>query len=362
MDTEVRTRPYVLTLIFVVLILVSIACGQTASTEEQVVVATATAAQEVTERPATVTPKEQASPTEVPTNTPEPSPTGTPTNTPEPTAIPMLGDIVENHGYFLSAITLEDPASRPGRFYEPEQGKKLVAVEFVLGNISGNPTSSNVLNTTLVDADGFTYVVELASVEEQFGLFDLGTGEKVRGWAGFIIPEDAKPASIKYEVGGSSGQTLQTGLLAPEGGQIETLSFPEYLPSPDLPSLGDVVENYGYSLSTITLEDPANNPGRFYTPQTGKKLIAVEFIVGNVSGEQTSTNVLNATLIDANGFLYEPELASVENQLDLVDINPSEKIIGWAGFMIPEDATPLILKYAFGGSSAKALMAGLYAK
>ena len=36
----------------------------------------------------------------------------------------------------VSAVTLEDPATSPGYFYEQEAGKKLIAVEFIVGNTS----------------------------------------------------------------------------------------------------------------------------------------------------------------------------------------------------------------------------------
>jgi hypothetical protein len=119
--------------------------------------------------------------------------------------------LVEQDGYSLSAVTVEDPATRPGMFYEPEEGKKLVAVELIVGNVSGETFSSNVLNATLVDTAGFLYAAEFSSaVEDGLELLDVSPGERVRGWVGFVVPRDAIPASLKYDFRGST--VLQVGL------------------------------------------------------------------------------------------------------------------------------------------------------
>jgi len=44
----------------------------------------------------------------------------------------------------------------------------------------------------------------------------------------------------------------------------------------------------------------------FYEPTPGFKLVAVEIVVGNVSGEMFTANPLSAMLVDANGFVYRP--------------------------------------------------------
>ena len=51
-------------------------------------------------------------------------------------------------------------------------------------------------------------------------------------------------------------------------------------PHQELPELGDAG---GSSLMAATVEDPAK-PGVIFTPEKGKRLLAVEVVVGNVSG------------------------------------------------------------------------------
>ena len=350
-----RTSRLVPVLVFVLLLLGALACGQSTPTQEPPPSAPTPPASQTQPPPEEPTSVPAAAAT--PTDTAVPTPA--PTDTPEPEAR-HLGDVLEDKGYLLCALAVEDPATRPGLFYEAEAGKKLVAVQFIVGNVSGETMSSNVLYATLVDSDGFAYGADSGIVEDSIELLDVGPGEKVRGWAGFIVPEGSIPASLKYEVSARAAQTLQVGLAKPEGPVQE----PAFVYSPDggLPRLGEVAEGFGYSLSVSTVEDPATRPGIFYRPEPGKKLVGVEFIVGNVSGETISSNVLYSTLIDAEGFLYGAESGVVEDSIELLDLNAGEKAKGWAGFILPDDSIPVSFRYQISARAAWPLQVRLIAQ
>lgn len=132
----------------------------------------------------------------------------------------------------------------------------------------------------------------------------------------------------------------------------------EAIAEPELAGLGEVLKEYGYSLRAVTVEDPAP-PGRIYEPTEGKKLVAVEIIVGNVSGKQIGTNPMDATLIDKDGFAYRCELAGRDGQLELVDLDPGEKVKGWIAFEIPPRAIPASIKYEMIGYPTIVLEVGL---
>lgn len=314
-------------------------------------------AAEVEDEPAEPTePPVESEPTTPPDEpAPEPEPTATPeptsTPTPEPPQEANLGDLFELDGYSLVALTVEDPAP-PGLIYSPTEGTKLVAVEIVVGNVSGERITVNVLNATLLDVDGFTYVPELAGRDNQLILVDLEPGERVKGWAAFEVPEGTVPASVKYEASGFPEIVLQSNLTTADG---------EMVANPDVPltasgdverepavALGETAENDGYSLVVETLEDPAPH-GLIYNPTEGTKLVAVEIVVGNESGEQITVNALNTILIDTNGYLYEAELAGRDGQIELVDLNAGERVRGWVAFEIPENATPESVRYQVTG-------------
>ncbi len=339
-------------LVFLLLLLGALACGQS------------TPAQEPPQSPPTPLPVQTQPPRKEPTTVPEAAatPTNTAVPTPAPTATPepqaqYLGDVLEDKGYLLCALAVENPATRPGVFYEAEAGNKLVAVDFIVGNVSGETMSSNVLYAVLVDSDGFAYGAESGAVEDSIELLDVGPGEKVSGWAGFIVPEGSLPASLKYEVSARAAQTLQVALAMPE----QPVQEPTFVYAPDagLPGLGGVAEAFGYSLSVSAVEDPATRPGLFYNPEPGKKLVAVEFTVSNMSGDTISSNVLYATLIDAQGFLYGAESGAVEDSIELLDLNPGEKAKGWSGFIVPEDATPVGFRYQIAARAAWPLKVSL---
>lgn len=184
-------------LAFALLGLVTLACGSYSRVSEQTI-STATPV-------GSTTALDAAGPTQASQAAPS-----TPTVIiPTPPPATYLGDLVELDGYSLSAVTVEDPATRPGIFYEPQPGKKLVAVEFIVGNVAGDQFSSNVLRATLVDNDGFLYGAETGQVEDQMELLDVNPGERVRGWTAFFIPEGSQPAVLKYEF---RGIVLEVGL------------------------------------------------------------------------------------------------------------------------------------------------------
>ncbi len=122
--------------------------------------------------------------------------------------------------------------------------------------------------------------------------------------------------------------------------------------------LGNTVEQYGYSLSSAAVEDPTTS-GMFYEAKKGYKLVAVEIVVGNVSGETLSVNPLDTILVDSNGFVYKPTLAGRDRRLTAVHLNTGEKVKGWVAFEIPEDAIPASIKYLVETFSNKFLQADL---
>lgn len=298
-------------------------------------------------------------PTEAPTDLPEP--TEVPTDTPEPLQKANLGDLIEQEGYSFVAVTLEDPAP-PGLIYSPTDGTKLVAVEVVIGNVSGEVITTNPLNATLLDTEGFAYQAELAGRDDQLVLVDLEPGERVKGWIAFEIPESSEADIIKYEVETFSSLVLQSGLRTVNGELIANSDVPLTV-SGDVErevtsKLGDLIEHEGYSLVAEVVENPTT-PGMLYTPMEGRKLIAVQIVVGNESGEMITVNPLNATLVDTDGYVYEAETGGRDEQIELVDLAQGERVRGWVAFEIPDNSTPESIKYQVSGFPLIVIQAGL---
>jgi hypothetical protein len=346
MKTSKNYRIFMILLAVFALAGASLACSSgTPTSAPTVKTATSAAAQPAANNPTSQSESPtQASPTEV-------SPTQVP---PTPQVELYLGDKVEMDGYSLTAISVEDPVKKPGMFYKAEAGKKLVAVEIVVANESGDILSANPLGASLIDGDGFSYALELMGVDNQLAATNLNQGEKVQGWVAFTVPENTKPASLKYAFNMFGGDSLKASLTPPPTGRAQPTMAATEASVQAQTFLGDAILFNGYALTGITVQDPAK-PGMLYQAKTDKKLIAVEVIISNVSGDPLSVNPLSLTLVDAKGFTYQTELAGVDDQLATVNLVAGEKVRGWVAFETPKDAEVAGIKYApdIFGDSAK---------
>lgn len=113
--------------------------------------------------------------------------------------------------------------------------------------------------------------------------------------------------------------------------------------------LGESATGYGYTLTAEAVTDPAK-PNQFYTPKPGTRLVAVTVVLANEQGEVRSSNLLNAVLIDAEGFTYEAGTGQLDEQIELIDLRPGNKVRGAVGFEIPEQAQPARLRWTVDGS------------
>jgi hypothetical protein len=268
-----------------------------------------------------------------------------PTPTPVPTAAPQyLGDAGGGAGFGLAAVSIQDPAV-PGMFYTQQPGSRLVAVEVIVVNTSDQVQTVNPLNAALVDADGFVVTPELASVDNQLATLTLLPGQKVRGLIGFTLPENAIPVALKWTPGVFSSDSISVSLVTPPGDHTaDTAAIAIPAPAIDTP-LGQEAQDFGVGLTAIALEDPAT-PGMFYESQPGTRLVAVEIVISNAGAETVSVNPLYTSLVDADGFLYEAELAARDGQIDTLDLATGERARGWVAFTIPENAQPAGIRYA----------------
>lgn len=339
-----RRNPYVPLIALFILVIVSLACGSSAPTSTPTV-STATV-QGFDTQPFTGS-TEAGIPTEDLASVDTPVSPATET----PVTELFLGDAVANFGYALTAVAVQDPAI-PGMLYDVTSGKKLIAVEVIISNLSGDMIGVNALNATLVDTDGFTYKTELGGVDDQISTVDLNPGEKVQGFIAFEVPETAVAARIKYALDFFGSNILQVSLTPAPLGHVAIMEPPS-TPVEPLPNLGDVVENFGYLLTAVAVEDPAM-PGRLYRAKPGYKLVAIEIVLGNVSGSEVlNVNPLYAYLVDNNGFVYSVELGGRDDQIDTGELATGERVKGWVAFTIPENAAPASIKFSttpFGGN------------
>lgn len=350
MKTYLRHPGFVPIIIILLLIVSGLACGKSTQAPGQPInTPTQKSKPEIPEEaiksPIPGAPTEKPAPV-VPTAAPTPVP---PTETlppPTPVAARYLGETVEGYGYSLSAVAIE-PNPKATMIYTPEAGKHLVAVLIVVGNISGEPHTANPLHLKLIDKEGFLYEADTAGVYMQIKVFQIDKGERVKGWVAFSIPDNAEPAMIRYTVTEyPETLELQAGLEQPPANAPAATPIPPIALDPNLPKLGGTAEGSGYALTALTVEDPAM-PGQIYKPVAGTRLIAVEVVINNVSGETISAGPWCGILVDSQGYLYPGEYFGRDGGLAYMDLKQGEKLRGWLSFNIPESATPMAIKYQF---------------
>jgi hypothetical protein len=110
-----------------------------------------------------------------------------------------LGEPVEQGGYSLTVVGVEDPAT-PGASHNPSPGTRLIAVEIILRNESGaRMMKVDPLNASLYDTDGAKYSADNRALDDPIERKDLNVGDEVRGKVAFNIKEDATPARFAFE-------------------------------------------------------------------------------------------------------------------------------------------------------------------
>lgn len=124
---------------------------------------------------------------------------------------PPFGEVVEQEGYSLVALQIADPAP-PTIFYQAQPDLRLVAVELELSNISGEALNVTVLNSSLVDGDGYVHPVRLGAATGEMAAITINPGERVRGWVAFAVPANASLESVKYRLSVVPDVVLRAGL------------------------------------------------------------------------------------------------------------------------------------------------------
>jgi hypothetical protein len=126
----------------------------------------------------------------------------TPPPVPSPPSSPVeIGTTVEAGGSSYTLNEIKDPA--PAGVFGVDAGKRLVALDITQVGISDGGDPYNPLYFAVQDADGYVYVPGFADadVKPTFGSGELATGQIVRGWVVFELPESARLVSVLADPG-----------------------------------------------------------------------------------------------------------------------------------------------------------------
>ena len=155
--------------------------------------------QPTTAKPAmSVTPTSQPTAKMEPTLTPTIQPTAAATQTPQESIV-KIGTTVEAGGSSYTVNEIIDPAPEGG--FRAKDGNRLITIDVTQKAID-DEEPFNLLYFAAQDSDGFVYEPSLYSsaiMEPSMGSGELGSGQLVRGWVSFEIPDTATLISILVE-------------------------------------------------------------------------------------------------------------------------------------------------------------------
>ena len=275
-------------------------------------------------------------PQPTPTWASTPTPTREPTPTPEPTPV-VIGTTVVAGGSSYTLNEVRDPAP-PGIFGVTE-GKRLIALDITQVGTSDDGDDFNALYFAVQDSDGYVYGPELAGadVEPQFGSGELATGQIVRGWVVFELPETSRLVSVMVEAEVFGSRITITEFTQDQAGDLASQTLPPVPLPPSSPVvIGTAVEAGGSSYTLNEVKDPAP-PGIFGVTE-GKRLIALDITQVGTSDDGDDFNALYFAVQDSDGYVYGPELAGadVEPQFGSGELATGQIVRGWVVFELPE--------------------------
>jgi hypothetical protein len=288
------------------------------------------------------------------------------TSTPYPTSTPELeyyfGDTVQQKGYGLTAVSIQDP------YYTnllriTDAAKKHIAIEVIISNFSGPPFSFNNLTLYgyLKDVEGYVYPIVYQGTRDPI-IRDLviDAGEHLPQRLVFEISKDTQLDSIELfiqPINFTTDLKIYTSLRIPPEDH-EALQLPVSNLSPsllDLPALGSSIEKLGVSLKLTDI-----NPDNKVLYKAGYKFVAVNLELENIANiDRINVNREDFFLIDEDGFLY-PASEGVLDELPEIVLDIGGKTKGWVIFGIPVDANPYGIKYSVDPELNIYIYAGLF--
>ena len=281
-------------------------------------------------------------PTRAPTATPTPAPTPTqiPTATPTPEQSPVaIGTTVEAGGSSYTLNEVMDPA--PVGVFGVDAGKRLVALDITQVGMSDGGTHYNPLLFEVQDADGYVYSSGIADAEvgPRFDSGELASGQIVRGWVVFELPESAGLVSVLTRPDVFGIKVTIADIARDHVGDLVSQTSPPAPQSPSSPvAVGTTVEAGGSSYTLNEVVDPA--AAGVFGVDAGKRLVALDITQVGMSDGGTHYNPLSFEVQDADGYVYSSGIADAEvgPRFGSGELASGQIVRGWVVFELPESA------------------------
>lgn len=330
-------------LIFVSLLISTLACG---STDEPELIATSSSAEvegETTENSEAISENvvEETEPSEE-----EIEPTIEET---EPIqTVYEIGDVINIGDKVIVVAGWE--ILEPNDFVEPDPGKVFVAVDLIIVNSGDAPiNTSSILQVSLKDETSQKYNVDLmAQTLIKSGSIEgeLYPGEKIRGTIGFQVSEEFQSLEFGFDAAVFGFGKVFVNL----GSEPVVAQIPETLPGEteqNIFSIGDTIEINDMILTINEVSIPPSSG--YFGPDEGYKFVVVDLTLKNNSSQSVNiSSLLQMWVKDSESRQYSVDVFATEaggGTLPDGEYAADETIRGQVGYQVPENETTLLFVF-----------------
>ena len=216
-----------------------------------------------------------------------------------------------------------------------------MALDITQVGMSDGGSQYNLLLFEVQDADGYVYSTRIgdADVSPLFGSGELASGQVVRGWVVFEIPESARLVSVSARPDIIGFKTTIADFDRDHVGGLVSQTPPPVPQSPSSPvAVGTTVEAGGSSYTVNEVVDPA--PAGVFGVSAGRRLVALDITQVGMSDGGSQYNLLLFEVQDADGYVYSTRIgdADVSPLFGSGELASGQVVRGWVVFEIPESA------------------------
>ena len=258
-----------------------------------------------------------------------------------------VGDIISVNHIILVILGWDQPPG--GDFNPPDEGKKYLVVDLIIGN-QGNKSfiSSPVFQMTLKDSTGQKYNINgkanLASGSNQPN-GEVNPGEIIRGKVGFHVPDDITDFTFVYEANllGIGEVSINLGPTPLSMDPPEDLNLTQQ----EIFMMGDLVLISDLTIQVLNVSYPAGTD--FVKPKEGYQFVSVDIQIEN-QGEvvQEINSIAQMYLKDGSGQKYTFHLGAqsvVDTGLPDDELQPGERVRGQISYQVPVDISGMVFVF-----------------
>jgi hypothetical protein len=234
----------------------------------------------------------------------------------------------------IAVTEVIDPFTDFDPAYPPEEGGRYVAVNVAFDADAGNRFEISPYTIVLQDDAGFLWNQSSMPLSDEaltpeLSSQTLGSGSRVTGVVGFVVPEGREPARVLYQ---------------PESSRLIPLLN---LTGEEPPALGapvSIVDSEGGSGSITVSEvvDPFEDVDPGQTPPEGGRFVMVTLVNENTSDGRFFVEPYGLLLRDENGNLWSATSVTRLEETELIpditsaQLAPGDRLSGAVVFVVPE--------------------------